>query len=379
MVVLPPERTGDLPSVRILVIAGQHGDEPAGISAALRVIRAASQGAGPASLLSASSGVEAGSMENLRNVLLLVIPVANPDGLQYGRRANASGKDLNRDWEIRGQPETQAIRSVVNQWAPHLILDLHQWKSGDAGKGGWWLEYLDRKSLPIQNEIQSTTAQYVAQSAGRSRKVQVVASGQQSPGSLAHRAFSRRGYPTLLVEAAVNATPEQQARFLVDVILLSAAHAGAVIPDIPVFPLEAVQTFQYSREFREWMASVEKSAVMATTSPQGLGLAGLWIVITLWGYLVVIWPGNLSVKHQTAKTPEVQMPGVQRLVAPRPVRLPSGRKISHPELSRRHRTISNSMPDKLPPRILEINWFYKTRNEEPAGQPISRLFSRTGR
>lgn len=384
MVVIPPRHPGDLPPVRVLVIAGQHGNEPAGISAALRIIRAASQGADPASLLSTAS-----SLDNLKDVLLLVIPVVNPDGLQEGIRANASGKDLNRDWETRGQPETQAVRSVVNSWAPHLILDLHQWKSGDAGKGGWWVEYLDRKSLPVQNQIQQSAAHFVAQAAEGYGKVQVVASGQQAPGSLAHRAFSRRGYPTLLVEAAVHATPELQAQFLVDVTLLAADHAGAIVKEIPAFPLEAVQKFQYSKEFRQWMAQAEKTPVQAASSSVGPGIAGVWLAMALWGYLVFIRAGTINTGQGSAKDKTRPVyagkPGISRLVALEPMRLPSGRRVFHanpPRKSEKRKRIEpvyTPGPASLPPRILEIRWFYDNNSDEPAGQTGSEVFSGTGR
>ncbi len=49
-----------------------------------------------------------------QNFDILIIPLLNPDGVDLGHwRHNANGKDLNRDWQIFSQPETQAVRSYL--------------------------------------------------------------------------------------------------------------------------------------------------------------------------------------------------------------------------------------------------------------------------
>ncbi|MGD9495459.1 MAG: DUF2817 domain-containing protein [Armatimonadota bacterium] len=99
---------------KLMIIARQHGNEPAGTEAALALLRhfAASQGQAERSLL--------------RRVALLIIPMANPDGAAAWRRSNAAGVDLNRDWAALSQPETRAIEATFLDWRPDVVIDLHE-------------------------------------------------------------------------------------------------------------------------------------------------------------------------------------------------------------------------------------------------------------
>ena len=69
---------------------------------------------------------------------LVVVPVANPDGLRYGTRRNANGVDLNRNFPAsnfaassrhgphpESEPETQAIVRIIRQFRPERILSVH--------------------------------------------------------------------------------------------------------------------------------------------------------------------------------------------------------------------------------------------------------------
>ena len=99
---------------KLLVIARQHGNEPAGTEAALAVMKhlATSEGRAERALL--------------RNVALLIVPMANPDGASRDSRRNSAGVDLNRDWVSRGQAETQAIERVYREWQADAFIDLHE-------------------------------------------------------------------------------------------------------------------------------------------------------------------------------------------------------------------------------------------------------------
>lgn len=99
---------------RLMVIARQHGNEPAGTEASLALLRHLSSGEGRA------------ESALLRHLALLVVPMANPDGAARSRRRNANGADLNRDWAGLTQPETRAIEAAFDEWRPHAVIDLHE-------------------------------------------------------------------------------------------------------------------------------------------------------------------------------------------------------------------------------------------------------------
>ncbi|MEO1304543.1 MAG: M14 family metallopeptidase [Pseudomonadota bacterium] len=60
---------------------------------------------------------------------LIMIPNINPDGVEHGHwRHNKGGLDLNRDWGPFTQPETQAVKAVIDGIEPPglvLFLDFH--------------------------------------------------------------------------------------------------------------------------------------------------------------------------------------------------------------------------------------------------------------
>ncbi len=92
-------------SLRILIVAGQHGDERRGREAVRRFARA-----GPASSVPVS---------------LALVPAVNRDGAARGTRTNARGVDLNRDHLRLASAETRALHRFVRAWRPHLIVDVH--------------------------------------------------------------------------------------------------------------------------------------------------------------------------------------------------------------------------------------------------------------
>lgn len=119
------------PRLRPLLFVGEiHGDEPGGRSTAERLM------ARPV-----PSGVH-----------LWVVRTMNPDGHAAGRRQNAHGVDLNRnfptDWRYRtgtyasgpspaSEPETKAIIAFIRRIKPHTTVIAHQpFNVVDISKGG---------------------------------------------------------------------------------------------------------------------------------------------------------------------------------------------------------------------------------------------------
>lgn len=98
----------------LFIIGRQHGNESSGTSACMAMIRQFGTGSG------------AVERETLKRLTLVFVPMANPDGADSGRRSNARGVDLNRDWQSRSQPETQAIDRAVRLWQPDALMDLHE-------------------------------------------------------------------------------------------------------------------------------------------------------------------------------------------------------------------------------------------------------------
>ncbi|OPZ98517.1 MAG: murein peptide amidase A [Planctomycetes bacterium ADurb.Bin412] len=70
---------------------------------------------------------------------VVLMPVANPDGVERNSRGNSYGVDLNRNFatanhvqsarhgeEPLSEPETRIIAAVIRQWQPDRILSIHQ-------------------------------------------------------------------------------------------------------------------------------------------------------------------------------------------------------------------------------------------------------------
>jgi hypothetical protein len=101
----------------VVVIAGQHGDEPAG-SEALIVI---------------AQELAAGRLDRiLDQVDVYLLPRANPDGAVLGQRGAADGSDVNRDHLLLRTPEAQALAQLMRNVEPVVVLDLHEY-AVDAG------------------------------------------------------------------------------------------------------------------------------------------------------------------------------------------------------------------------------------------------------
>ena len=88
----------------LLVLAGVHGDELAGI-------------------LAVPSILEAWSSEPVR--LVLITPV-NPVGAAKGSRRNGEGRDINRDFVRFATAEARLVRDIFEETRPDFVISLHE-------------------------------------------------------------------------------------------------------------------------------------------------------------------------------------------------------------------------------------------------------------
>jgi len=106
----------------VLIMASIHGNEPAGTPLVSRLVDHLME--------------QPATVDGLR---VVVIPVANPDGFALGRRQNVNGVDLNRNFpasnyhasdshgaEALSEPESLALRGLLDTFKPRRIVSLHQ-------------------------------------------------------------------------------------------------------------------------------------------------------------------------------------------------------------------------------------------------------------
>ena len=105
-----------------LVLATIHGDEPAGTALVHRLEEHLQQ-----------------HPQLLHGRMIILLPVANPDGLAHNVRNNARGVDLNRNFDTANrnnnatngyralsEPEALVIDQLIGQYAPDRIVSIHQ-------------------------------------------------------------------------------------------------------------------------------------------------------------------------------------------------------------------------------------------------------------
>lgn len=131
----------------IYVSAGIHGDEPAGVACATRLIE-----------LLADDDQQNFYPFPYDQYNWLISPCDNPYGYERDIRENALGLDLNRMFENPDRyPETKFIAASLRhrqceyaQKRPNLALDLHE----DSDSGGFYLwERRTSQSLPIGSAV----------------------------------------------------------------------------------------------------------------------------------------------------------------------------------------------------------------------------------
>lgn len=147
-------------SHRIVVVAGQHGDEPLPVEAARELTIGLSQ--------SAPCRLSLGDPTN--DLAIAILANANPDGSNQRSRHTSEQVDLNRDHLLQTAPETKAIHKLLTLVRPTLVIDLHQFKA----RRKWMRELgfchaadicLDWTTSPVANhQVRSASKRLVRQS-----------------------------------------------------------------------------------------------------------------------------------------------------------------------------------------------------------------------
>jgi hypothetical protein len=103
------EFIGDKEStMRIFIIAGQHGDEKYSKKAVEKLVNHLKQ-------------------RSNHSFYVAILMDANPDGYESNTRENSKSIDLNRDHIMLQSNETIAIHSFVQDWMPKIIIDVHNY------------------------------------------------------------------------------------------------------------------------------------------------------------------------------------------------------------------------------------------------------------
>jgi hypothetical protein len=107
--VMAIHRDGAQATRRMLVVAGIHGNETAGLHAIPRIVDRI-----------------AGGGQGYETWNLTIITPANPVGVVNGSRYNGDGCDINRDFDASKTFEARLIRNAIERWPPDLIVSLHE-------------------------------------------------------------------------------------------------------------------------------------------------------------------------------------------------------------------------------------------------------------
>ncbi len=95
----------------VLIANAVHGNEPAGKEASQLVAR----------------DLVSGDLQAmLDSVIVLFVPLINPDGGEVRRRTNEEGFDMNRDYvKLESQEIHALVTQVMNEWTPDIHIDTH--------------------------------------------------------------------------------------------------------------------------------------------------------------------------------------------------------------------------------------------------------------
>ncbi len=128
--------TADAP--KILLTAGVHGNEPAGVEGAVRLVERLAR-----------------NPQRFKACALEIIPVVNPWGWSHDIRFNQQGIDVNRDFTSLASQEARIIQDYLQRKQYHLIIDLHE----DPDARGFYMYQYGRPDKTAVAPIVTTVAE----------------------------------------------------------------------------------------------------------------------------------------------------------------------------------------------------------------------------
>ncbi len=117
---------------RVLLSAGVHGNEPAGVECLLQFAEALSQ-----------------NPDRYPGITFDIVPLVNPWGWIHRRRRNADNRDLNRDFASFHARESAIMRDLRRRNAYDLMVDLHE----DSHVGGFYFYRLAHPDAALCRHI----------------------------------------------------------------------------------------------------------------------------------------------------------------------------------------------------------------------------------
>lgn len=124
---------------RVILSAGIHGDEPAGVEAILRFIE------------DIRGKAKKGIRKWEREYQFVILPCTNPTGYESGTRENILGIDLNRNFGSKNPPEEVAIiQNALKRGRFDLYMDFHE---DTDGEGFYLYEVLGNGGNHLAEEV----------------------------------------------------------------------------------------------------------------------------------------------------------------------------------------------------------------------------------
>ena len=142
----------------LMINNGIHPGEPDGIDACMMFIRSLVTHAGKVPL----RGLDYDTL--LNHVVVIAIPIYNIDGAlnrndysrvnqlgpkEYGFRANAENRDLNRDFVKCDTRNTRSFIEIFQKWKPELFIDTHTTDGDDYQYKMTYIATLPAKLEPV--------------------------------------------------------------------------------------------------------------------------------------------------------------------------------------------------------------------------------------